>query len=211
MEGYSAMSYGKYLLVFSALLAGCGDSGGDSAKSSSDDETQVQTQSVDAPTCTDTNQTLPQCWASSCEPLESTDPKDVFYGRSVISFASSGELRHYLQSFDNANCIAPAVSTTEIRSELTYRLLPRDENRDQSTTEGRIEFKMSEASRERASESLNQEIDGTVPTPYDITDQGLLCFDTDMISFSASGWKMKFIGLPGIWIDYENCLSPVSV
>lgn len=193
------------ILVAFELIAGCGGSGNDGQLSSSEQPDELPTRSVENPVCTDTVSALPECWASSCEPLNSSDQTEVFYGRSVASFSSDGQLRHYLQVFENANCIAPAKSTTELLSETTFELLPRVEGEDEGNIDGHIEFTLGEsATSVLPGWSGGEAIAGT---PYDHTAENLLCFDSNMIAFHEAGWDITLTGATSAGIDYEGCLS----
>lgn len=157
---------------------------------------------VDAPVCTNTVTELPACWASSCAVLETSD-RGLAYGRSVVSFSNSGDVRHYLQAFENSNCIAPATHTTELFGGLTYKLSPRVVGEDEANVQGHVEFSLS---TNPSPIILRTGGDITTSTPYDITAEGLLCFDSNKVSFDETGYEIRF-GAPTIGIDYDNCLS----
>lgn len=195
------------LLVPFFVLAGCGGSGSgesqvESLVESADGTANVRV--VDAPVCTNTVTELPACWASSCEALETSD-RGFAYGRSVVSFSNSGNVRHYLQTFENSNCIAPATHTTELFGGLTYKLSPRVVGEDEANVEGHVEFSLDESVANNL-EDWGGGGDITTSTPYDITAEGLLCFDSNKVSFDETGYEISF-GAPTIGIDYENCLS----
>ncbi|WP_375581853.1 hypothetical protein ABWH88_08780 [Marinobacter adhaerens] len=189
-----------------ALIAGCGGSGNDAQLSSSEQPEQLPTRSVENPVCTDTATALPECWASSCELIDSNEQTEVFYGRSVVAFSNDGQLRQYLQAFENANCIAPAKSTTELLSDTTFELLPRVEGEDEGNIDGHIEFTLGEAATNVLPGWSGGE--ATAATPYDLTAENVLCFDSNVIAFHENGWDITVTGAPSLGIDYEGCLSP---
>ena len=201
------MKFRSTMLVAFALIAGCGGSGNDAQLSSSEQPEELPTRSVENPVCTDTASALPECWVSSCEPLDSSDQTEVFYGRSVVSFSNDGQLRHYLQTFENANCIAPAKSTAELLSETIFELLPRVEGEDEGNIDGHIEFTLGEAATSVLPGWPGGE--ATASTPYDITAENVLCFDSNVIAFHENGWDITLTGAPSAGIDYEGCLSPL--
>ncbi len=202
------MKYGVTLSFAVALIAGCGGSSDDTQLSSTEQTEEATTRAVGSPVCTDTVSAVPECWVSSCEPLEGSDQTEVFYGRSVVSLSNDGQLRHYLQVFENANCIAPSKATTELLSETTFELLPRVEGEDEGNIDGHIEFTLGEAATSVLPGWPGGE--ATAATPYDITAENVLCFDSNVIAFHENGWDITLTGAPSMGIDYEGCLSPLQ-
>lgn len=194
------MKWKAISLVSVLLVAGCGGSdGGNTVQSSDDAEFEVTSESVDAPNCSGTSSVLSGCWVTSCDPGDDADSENL-YARSIVAFGNTGELRHYMQAFDNANCVGPGLWTEQLFSGITFEVLPRMEGEDLATVEGRIEFQFAKM----------EEIDGferLTVTPYDITDQSELCFDHSVVHFYSTGWSSSYEQSPTPVIDYTECLT----
>ena len=191
-------------LFMSAVISGCGGSGSDEDKASLEKTTELKTEHVAEPDCTDTATELAGCWASECEVVNDDDQTSLIYGRSVIAFADNGQLREYLQAFDNANCVSPALHTTQLLTHTTYELTPRVDGEDVANIDGHIEFDLQSR---RLPEGFPEGAESIVRTPYDVTAEGALCLDTDRVSYDGMGGGFVLTGAPTDGINYENCLE----
>lgn len=185
-------------LVAAVFVAGCGGSGSGEVIQDTGGEEAVGTSTlVDAPVCSGTSAELPGCWVTSCDPAR--EEFQNLYFRSVIAFAANGEVRHYLQRFDNANCVAPAIQTAQLFSGITFQVFPRVVGEDEANIEGRIQFELPET-------DAPEELGRKSITPYDITPQGELCYDTDVVRFFSTGWSATYTQDTTAKISYSDCL-----
>ncbi|MDK9556654.1 hypothetical protein QQF73_03380 [Marinobacter sp. M216] len=179
-------------------VAGCGGSGsGDVVQTVESNEAGRTSNTVDGLVCSGTSPGLPGCWVTSCDPAraEFTD----LYFRSAVSFAETGEVRHYLQRFDNANCVGPAIRTEQLFSGITFELFPRVIGEDEANVDGRIQFELPE-------NDVSDGLERKSLTPYDITAQGELCYDTDVVRFFSTGWSATYSKDTTATISYSDCL-----
>lgn len=197
-------------LICVVALAGCGGgkSGTDSVQSTANDSPKpIPVKTVDSPVCDNTTSELPGCWASSCEPVGIGEGEATEYGRAVISFSDSGELRHFFQSFDNSNCVGPANETEQFFSDITYQLSPRVQAEDEANVDGHIEFTLGESSLDAFTELP---ADKTVySTPFDVISGGSLCFDSYLVSFYWGGFHVASSDAHFEQIDYQGCMTPI--
>ncbi|MBW4934365.1 hypothetical protein [Marinobacter sp. F4206] len=180
------------------VVAGCGGSGsGEVVEDAGTDDSGRTSTTVDGLICSDTSPDIPGCWATSCDPARA-EFEDLYF-RSVVSFANSGEVRHYLQRFDNANCTEPAIRTDQLFSDISFELFPRVVGEDEANVEGRIQFELPE-------DNASNELERKSLTPYDITPQGELCYDTDVVRFFSTGWSATYSQDTTAMISYSDCL-----
>lgn len=178
---YTKWKFSPLVLLF--VLTGCGGSGSGESNlepSSATADNSFKVESVDAPVCSNTVTNLPGCWVSTCEAVE-LEGGDFAYQRTVISFAESGELRHYGQTFENANCVGPEVDTRHVFTDIKFELLPPDDSQDTSLVDGRLAFTF-----DYEAFGLSEDI-GPRVTVYALTSnlssEDLLCYDTEVVSF----------------------------
>lgn len=192
------MKLKRMSLVAALAVAGCGGSGSEEVvQDAGVIEADGTSKVVDGPVCSGTSAELPGCWVTSCDPAR-VEFRNLYF-RSTVSFAATGEVRHYLQRFDNANCIEPAIRTEQLFSGITFQLFPRVVGEDEANVDGRIQFELSENDASNGLERKSL-------TPYDITPQGQLCYDTDVVRFFSTGWSATYSEDTTATISYSDCL-----
>lgn len=196
-------------LVAVMAVSGCGGSDGDSSNDSEDKNyAAFDLVPVDVPECSENAQALLGCWVSSCELVEGNGDEREIYGRGVISFSGNGQFLVYLQSFDNANCVAPASSTNQFPLAANFEVLPRVEGEDEANIDGHFQFMATELTLAVFSEVPAGEV--LTITPYDVTTEGALCMASDRVLFHETGFTMGYSPLDSGVIDYQSCMYPLE-